>query len=202
MRISKDPQVRKEEIIKRAEELFLEQGIEKTSIAQIAQAVGVAKGLVYYYFKTKEEVLGDVVKDISLKHLKYLENRLAEEGTDFFERLAILIDAYYNIYPFEKTGMSNVLKLEHQLVSLFHREFVHECQGIYGEIIREGQSLGYLTCEYPEETLLMTLEGVFGLSNLRPVDKDLLALLVEQALVLPKNSLVTVSERLLQSVET
>lgn len=197
MRISKNPQVRKEEIIKIAEELFLAQGIEKTSIAQIARSVGVAKGLVYYYFNTKEEVLEGVIKDIAMQQVAFLKEHLALESTTFFERLLILIDAYYNIYPCKIAGISNIFQLEHQLIFLFHRQFVAECGEIYAEIILEGRKQGYLMGVYPEETLIMTLEGVFGLSNLRQVSKEQIALLVEQALDLPDNSLVAISNRLL-----
>ncbi len=56
MRISKSPQERKTEIIEAALELFLENGYEGTSVSMIVSRVGVAQGLFYYYFKSKEDV--------------------------------------------------------------------------------------------------------------------------------------------------
>ncbi len=41
--------------------LLYEQGVEKTPIADIAQAAGVPLGNVYYYFKTKDEIIAAVV---------------------------------------------------------------------------------------------------------------------------------------------
>ena len=48
MRITKEPEVRKQEILDMALKLFGEKGYEKTSIADIAKAIGVAQGLWVY----------------------------------------------------------------------------------------------------------------------------------------------------------
>lgn len=54
MRITKEPEERKQEILDMAVKLFNEKGYEKTSIADIANAIGVAQGLCYRYFPSKE----------------------------------------------------------------------------------------------------------------------------------------------------
>lgn len=43
-------------------QLLHEQGIENTTLAHIAQAADVPVGNVYYYFKTKDEIIGAVVE--------------------------------------------------------------------------------------------------------------------------------------------
>ena len=47
---------KRDEILKVALELFLENGYEKTSVRMISQKIGCEVGLVYYYFKTKDDV--------------------------------------------------------------------------------------------------------------------------------------------------
>lgn len=54
MRVTKEPEVRKQEIIDTALKLFGEKGYEKTSVTDIAKAIGVAQGLCYRYFPSKE----------------------------------------------------------------------------------------------------------------------------------------------------
>lgn len=54
MRITKDPQERKDEILSTAMNLFYEKGFEKTSISDIAKELNVAQGLCYRYFSSKE----------------------------------------------------------------------------------------------------------------------------------------------------
>lgn len=57
MRVTKEPEVRKQEILDTALKLFGENGYEKTSITDIAKAIGVAQGLCYRYFPSKERCL-------------------------------------------------------------------------------------------------------------------------------------------------
>ncbi|MBQ8496086.1 MAG: TetR/AcrR family transcriptional regulator [Clostridia bacterium] len=47
---------KREEILSAALDLFLANGYEKTSIRMISQKIGCEVGLVYYYFKTKDDV--------------------------------------------------------------------------------------------------------------------------------------------------
>ena len=47
----------KEEIIKKAVDVFRKNGYYKTSMADLAEACGLLKGSFYYYFKSKEELM-------------------------------------------------------------------------------------------------------------------------------------------------
>lgn len=52
-----DPQIRITEILNAAEPLFYSKGYYETAISDIAKKMGVAQGTIYYYFKSKEEIL-------------------------------------------------------------------------------------------------------------------------------------------------
>lgn len=52
---------KKEAILEAALESFLENGYESTSVRSISQKVGCEVGLIYYYFKTKEELFDKVL---------------------------------------------------------------------------------------------------------------------------------------------
>ncbi len=60
-RTPQDPQIRIDEILDITEPLFAANGYRKTTIREITKRMGVAKGMVYYYFKSKEEILEAVV---------------------------------------------------------------------------------------------------------------------------------------------
>jgi len=53
MRITKNADERKNEILDVAGELFSQKGFDGTSISDIIEKVGVARGTVYYHFKSK-----------------------------------------------------------------------------------------------------------------------------------------------------
>ncbi len=64
MRVVKEHEERRNEILDAAEVLFLTKGYDKTTINDILRAIGIAKGTFYYYFTSKEAVLDAMVKRV------------------------------------------------------------------------------------------------------------------------------------------
>lgn len=62
MRISKAPEVRKQEIIDTAMRIFAEKGYEATSMKDIAAEMKIASGLFYHYFPNKQALYETAVK--------------------------------------------------------------------------------------------------------------------------------------------
>ena len=46
-------------IVERAFCLFLQRGYEGISIRDIQEAVGLSKGAIYHYFRSKEDIFGE-----------------------------------------------------------------------------------------------------------------------------------------------
>ncbi len=53
----------KTEILRAALELFATNGFHATSISQISEAAGISKGLMYNYFKSKDELLRELIEE-------------------------------------------------------------------------------------------------------------------------------------------
>jgi TetR/AcrR family transcriptional regulator, transcriptional repressor for nem operon len=64
---------KRERLIAAALQLLHQQGVERTTLADIAKAADVPVGNVYYYFKTKDEVIGGVID----AHVQQLKTTLA-----------------------------------------------------------------------------------------------------------------------------
>ena len=58
---------RKHQLLEAAATLFSTKGFANTRIADICAAAGVAKGLVYWYFATKEELFAELVRTMRLQ---------------------------------------------------------------------------------------------------------------------------------------
>ena len=61
MRVVKDAKERRNEILDAAEELFGTKGFDNTSTNDILERVGIARGTLYYHFKSKEEILDAMI---------------------------------------------------------------------------------------------------------------------------------------------
>lgn len=89
----KKKQLKEKELFSSAFDLFLQQGIEKTSIDDIAKNAGVAKGTFYLYFSDKYDILNKLILQKSneiIKEALSRTNRLGSE--DFRERTLFFID--------------------------------------------------------------------------------------------------------------
>ena len=64
MKTVKESEIRRQEILVAARELFIKKGYEQTSVNDILKIVDIAKGTFYYYFASKSEVLDAIVLDI------------------------------------------------------------------------------------------------------------------------------------------
>lgn len=62
MRIVKQYEERKTEILVTAERLFQEKGYEACKVTDIVKELGIAKGTFFYYFPTKEAALNEIIR--------------------------------------------------------------------------------------------------------------------------------------------
>ncbi len=82
-----DPKERKRQrIVKAAAALFIRQGYRKTSVDQVAQRAGVAKGTVYLYFKNKSELLVQAIVEEKRRYISQVMP-VFEQGISPRERL-------------------------------------------------------------------------------------------------------------------
>ncbi|MDP5273729.1 TetR/AcrR family transcriptional regulator [Chengkuizengella axinellae] len=69
---------KKEQILKKAKELFMEQGLQETSLEQIGEEVPASKMTIYKYFTNKEglieQVLNDIVEEVLADFYKMLDH--------------------------------------------------------------------------------------------------------------------------------
>ena len=87
------------EVVMAARELFLVQGFNKTPMSQIAEALGVANAAVYWYFRTKDELLAEVWTRVLEEEIE----RLKSGPKDPFARL---IQGLIDLRPYGQLHMT------------------------------------------------------------------------------------------------
>lgn len=92
-RVVKEAEVRKEELLDIALELFLAHGYERTAVEQITRQADVAKGTFYHYFGSKQDLLEQLVERFTDDLFTQIERALAEAGGTALERFQILVSS-------------------------------------------------------------------------------------------------------------
>lgn len=59
--MAKEYEVRRDQILDAAEALFFTKSYSETSVEDVLQAVGIAKGTLYYYSKSKRDILNSLI---------------------------------------------------------------------------------------------------------------------------------------------
>lgn len=106
MRISKEPEVRKQEIIDVAMKVFAEKGYEATTMKDIAKEAGVVAGLCYHYFQNKHELYETAVtqyaRECSRDYVRVFSQteQSLEECLERLEEIMLKQDAEYKYKNF------------------------------------------------------------------------------------------------------
>ena len=105
-RRSRAPRRRQTEIVEAAARVFHEKGYESTSIQDIAEAVGILKGSLYYYIRSKEDLLYEIILDV---HEDALANiRQVDEGDgDALQKVRAFVTSHlvFNAENLTKMGV-------------------------------------------------------------------------------------------------
>jgi AcrR family transcriptional regulator len=86
-------ELKKQNLVNAAYELFMSKGFNKTSIDEIVMKAKVAKGTFYLYFKDKNEVMKEIVVRISRNILlEAFEKVKANDRGDFVKNALLFVD--------------------------------------------------------------------------------------------------------------
>lgn len=79
--------ITKEEIIRKAIDVFQKRGYNATSMSDLAQACGLLKGSFYHYFKSKEELMQAVLESVRSYYNAKVFSMAYDENLSAAERI-------------------------------------------------------------------------------------------------------------------
>lgn len=83
--------LKKESLMSKAFDLFVKNGIHKTSISDIANEAGVAKGTFYLYFKDKYDINNKIIKHKSSEVFSKALDELKTQDIEAFDDRVIFV---------------------------------------------------------------------------------------------------------------
>ena len=177
--------MRQDRILEGALSVFKEKGLEGATMDQIASAAGFGKATLYYYFKSKEEVLSAILVDGWQNIWESLEPVIAEEGSPRKTFVNVLIKIAENAQ--NRPGLFEFLFNVPKAIKLDDqpwKDYQHKLYAIIQGLLEDGVKQG----EFPKVDPQLMFKGLGGLfmglvfmgDRKEPVtDKDVESLLNE-----------------------
>ncbi|MBM3677680.1 MAG: TetR/AcrR family transcriptional regulator [Actinobacteria bacterium] len=155
---------RRDEVLQVAAELFAEKGFEGTSTTDIADALGIKGGSIYYYIESKEALLFELMEDIYGLLLGALREIL-ESDAETLDKLARLIDLHV-VGMAEHRHRGALILNETRSLSAEHRAVVDRYATAYEDglagVIAQGQREGVID---PELDAKLVTKALLGAGN-------------------------------------
>ncbi len=139
---------RPDEIIQAAMEVFAECGFANAKIVDIAKRAGAAKGTVYRYFETKDELFEAVVHHYVSPMFAQIEKRVSFFPGSTTDLLTSVLERVYEqiVNNHERWAIMRILIAEGarfpKLTEFYHREVLAGAQRLMGSIIKRGIDSG------------------------------------------------------------
>lgn len=162
-RTVKKPAERRREIIQAAREFFLKD-YEKTTMQDFMDHLGIAKGTIYHYFKSKEELLEAAIEDIVDQHSEKMELLMKKTKGNALKKMEALIKGSKIAAPITLEHLhekGNEAMHTRLLVSALMKQ-----APVYAQAIQQGCKEGLFKTDAPLECAEFILTAIQFLTDL------------------------------------
>ncbi len=158
MRVVKEAAERRNEILDAAEELFVTKGYDKTSTNDILDKVKIARGTLYYHFKSKEDILNAMIDRINSTLIAKAEAVSKDKSVPVVERIVMTISSLRVNTDIGNEIITLVHKPQNALMhQKMQKSLVEGVLPILTDLVDEGNKEGIFNVKYPKETTEMLI---------------------------------------------
>ena len=156
---------RRNEIIETAGKLFEEKGYEQTQVQDIVNEIGVAKGLFYYYFKSKDEVMEELA-DRYADAIIDAVNKLIDKDISTFDKINRIFQIFIDSAEKKFGIFMGILNVKNGITH--ERIFFNvgkKMVPLVTELILSGNDNGECNCSDPKFITEFLVSGLFNIMN-------------------------------------
>jgi AcrR family transcriptional regulator len=163
VRIIKEPEVRRGEILDAAQRFFYRKGYEQTSVQDIITDIGIAKGTFYYYFSSKLDLLDAMIERMIDQTLQSLEPLAADDQLSALEKLERFFSDLADWKVENKAFSLGIVNVWHKDENAILRHkvksaSVEKIMPLLVKIIEQGMAEGVFVTEYPADIAEIVLQ--------------------------------------------
>jgi AcrR family transcriptional regulator len=148
-------------ILDAAVRVFARQGFHTCRVSDIADEAGVAYGLVYHYFSSKEEVLDTIFLDrwdVMLAAITEVDSRPITPREKLYAVAAFIIDSYRHDPDLMKVIIVEVTRAANTFART-HMDSIREAFARLADIVRVAQAEGAFRTEVTPEFAALAFYG-------------------------------------------
>ena len=163
--MAKTKEERRNEIIETAGKLFEEKGYEQTQVQDIVNEIGVAKGLFYYYFKSKDEVMEELA-DRYADAIINAVNKLIDKDISTFDKINRIFQIFIDSAEKKFGIFMGILNVKNGITH--ERIFFNvgkKMVPLVTELILSGNDNGECNCSDPKFITEFLVSGLFNIMN-------------------------------------
>ena len=163
--MAKTKEERRNEIIETAGKLFEEKGYEQTQVQDIVNEIGVAKGLFYYYFKSKDEVMEELA-DRYADAIIDAVNKLIDKDIATFDKINRIFQIFIDSAEKKYGIFMGILNVKNGITH--ERIFFNvgkKMVPLVTELILSGNDNGECNCSDPNFITEFLVSGLFNIMN-------------------------------------
>lgn len=158
VRVVKEAEERRNEILDVAERLFGTKGFDNTSTNDILNEIGIARGTLYYHFKSKEDILDAMIERMTGQLVAKAKVISEKKELPVLQRLTMMIMALNVDNDLGREVMEQVHRAQNALMHQKMRErLLTGVNPLITGLIEEGIEQGICNTEYPAEVVEMTM---------------------------------------------
>lgn len=154
---------RKLELLQIAYKMFLTRGYENTSVDEIIEEAGIAKGTFYYYFKSKEQLLEEVI-GMMIEEEAQKARLIVGSDLPVPQKIAAIMAAF-RLAQDEQTIGDALNQPENILMhEKTNRRIIDTIVPILSEVVEAGVKEGVFSCDHIAERMriiLIVSNGLF-----------------------------------------
>ena len=158
-------------ILKAAEKLFLQKGIEKTTMNDIAQEAGIGIATLFRYFSKKETIILTVAS-AKLNMMLIAFQQIKETPISYLEKLTLIFDFFIDQMKEQNGALPKLLDhfINYNAVSRnsleeieVYRKIHKELAAVFTQIINEGKEDGTIRSDIEATNYISTIFSNFSM---------------------------------------
>lgn len=154
-RVKKRHSERKNEILDVSRNLFYQRGYSNTSVSEIIEFIGIAKGTFYHYFKSKDDLLIQIIQRDLMVRKNYILEIINKKNLNAIHKLNLVFSLGFDYRIANKESEKMLLQVfyhnDNNIIFMHKRnsEFVSKIAPLIADILIQGNEEKHFSIPEP-----------------------------------------------------